>query len=84
MAQNPEVQRKAQEELDAVVSSRLPTIDDRPNLPYISALVQEVLRSHPVAPLGVPHMSTDEDEYQGYRIPKRAVLIPNIWLVASY
>lgn len=49
----PEVQRKAQEEIDRVVGNdRLPTIADRPNLPYIEALIKEVLRWNPVAPLG--------------------------------
>ncbi|OQE44817.1 hypothetical protein PENCOP_c002G06270 [Penicillium coprophilum] len=82
MAQFPDVQRHAQAELDLVVGSRLPTMNDRPNLPYADALMKEVMRWHPVAPLGVPHMSTEEDEYCGYRIPKGAVLVPNIWSFA--
>jgi len=49
----PEVQRKAQEELDRVIGKgRLPTIADRPNLPYIEAVIKELLRWNPVAPLG--------------------------------
>ena len=40
----PEVQMKAQAELDRVVSGRLPDFDDMPDLPYLSALVKEVLR----------------------------------------
>jgi cytochrome P450 len=49
----PEVQRKAQTEIDAVVGlERLPTLEDRPRLPYINALVKEVLRWNTVAPLG--------------------------------
>lgn len=81
MARFPDAQRRAQEELDRAVGSRLPTMQDRPNLPYVQALVQEVLRWHPVTPLGVPHMSTQEDEYRGYRIPKGSILIPNVWYV---
>ncbi|KAJ5356014.1 Cytochrome P450 E-class group I [Penicillium concentricum] len=79
MALFPDAQRQAQAELDRVVGSRLPTIDDRPNLPYVDALMKEVMRWHPVAPLGLPHMTTEEDEYCGYRIPKGAVLVPNVW-----
>jgi len=53
MVTHPEVQRKAQAEIDRVVGNdRLPTSADQPNLPYIDALVKEVLRWHPVAPLG--------------------------------
>ena len=41
----PEVQRRAQEELDRVIgTSRLPTFDDRPTLPYIECIVKETLR----------------------------------------
>ena len=41
----PEAQMKAQEELDRVVIGRLPNFDDMPDLPYLSALVKEVIRS---------------------------------------
>ncbi|KAJ5425370.1 Cytochrome P450 E-classgroup I [Penicillium sp. CMV-2018d] len=54
MAQFPAVQRHAQAELDEVVGLRLPTLNDRPNLPYIDALIKEVMRWHPIGPLGVP------------------------------
>ena len=53
MVLHPEVQKKAQAEIDAVVGpDRLPTFADRPNLPYIDALVKEILRWNPVAPMG--------------------------------
>jgi hypothetical protein len=42
----PEVQMKAQKELDAVVGQdRLPEFSDRPSLPYINAILKEVIRS---------------------------------------
>lgn len=78
----PEVQRKAQEEIDRVVGSdRLPGFEDREDLPYIDALVKEVLRWHPVAPMGLPHQTTADDIYEGHFIPKGAMLMPNIWFV---
>lgn len=41
----PEVQRKAQEEIDRVVGNgRLPTLEDRKNLPYVDAVVNEAFR----------------------------------------
>ena len=53
MTMYPEVQRKAQAEIDRVIGSdRFPTLDDQPNLPYIDALMKEVLRWNPVTPLG--------------------------------
>lgn len=52
MAQHPDKQAKAQAEIDAVIGSdRLPTVADRPALPYVDALVKEVMRWHPMLPL---------------------------------
>ena len=53
----PDVQRKAQEELDRVVGrDRLPSFDDLENLVYIREMVKETLRWHPVGPLGKPRV----------------------------
>jgi hypothetical protein len=50
----PDVQKKAQAEIDAVVGpDRLPSFVDRDSLPYIDALVKEVLRWNVVAPTGI-------------------------------
>ena len=100
MALYPEVQKRAQAEIDAVIGpNRLPEFHDRPSLPYINAVVKETSRWNLVAPLGKhfiiiiiiniiltsseggPHMSTIDDEYNGYYIPKGTVLIGNAWLV---
>lgn len=55
----PDVMRKAQAQVDAVVGrDRLPTFGDREQLPYIEAIVKEVHRWRPVGPLGVPRCST--------------------------
>ena len=49
----PEAQTMAQEEIEAVVGhDRLPTLADRPHLPYVEALFKEVLRWAPVVPIG--------------------------------
>ena len=53
MALYPEVQKKAQAEIDSVVGpNRLPNFEDRPSLPYINALVKESMRWHVPAALG--------------------------------
>jgi cytochrome P450 len=55
MALYPEVQKKAQAEIDAVVGpDRLPEFEDRPSLPYINAVIKELLRWNLVTPLGEP------------------------------
>jgi cytochrome P450 len=77
---HPEVQRKAQAELDAVVEQdRLPTFNDRPNLPYIENLIQETTRWAPLSPLGVPHATIDDDYYNGMFIPGGAVVFANAY-----
>ncbi|KAG8728589.1 hypothetical protein FRC10_004813 [Ceratobasidium sp. 414] len=80
----PEVQRKAQEEIDLVTGmERLPGMKDRPQLPYIDRLIQEVLRWRSVVPIGMPHASHRDDIYKGYRIPKGAIVAisqnPNVY-----
>lgn len=53
MLLHPEVQRKAQEQIDAVVGNgRLPDFSDRPSLPYVDAVLNECLRWRPVLNLG--------------------------------
>jgi cytochrome P450 len=71
MATHPEIQKKAQNEIDTIVGThRLPTFEDRPSLPYIEALYREVMRWKPVLPLGVAHATIADDVYEGYFIPK--------------
>lgn len=82
MALFPEVQRKAQQELDTVVGKkRLPHFHDRENLPYINALVKEVLRWHPVVPMNLAHTSNQDDTCDGYFIPKGSSILANIWYI---
>lgn len=51
---HPDIQKKAQNELHTVIGERrLPMLNDRPNLPYVEAIVKEVLRWQPVTPLGM-------------------------------
>lgn len=54
MAMYPVVQVKAHKELNDVIGlDRLPEVADRISLPYVEAIVKEVLRWHPVTPLGM-------------------------------
>jgi len=52
----PEVQVKAQAEIDTVIgSTRFPCFEDRPSLPYIEAILRELPRWNPTLPLGMHH-----------------------------
>ncbi|KAF6751123.1 cytochrome P450 98A3 [Ephemerocybe angulata] len=82
LVNNPHVQLKAQAEIDAVIGAgRLPLISDRPQLPYIHAIVKEVSRWYTVIPIGVVHTNAEDDEYDGYFIPKGTYIFQNNWAI---
>jgi cytochrome P450 len=76
--------KSAQAEIDCVCGhgDRLPDFADRKNLPYLSAVAKEGFRWRPFAEIGVPHMLTQDDEFEGYRFPKDTVFTWNSWAIA--
>ncbi|KAF9061653.1 cytochrome P450 [Rhodocollybia butyracea] len=80
MVQNPEILKKGQSAVDAVVgSNRLPDFSDQDSIPYVDALLKESLRWRPITPLAAPHCLTTDDEYQGYHIPAGSIVVGNSW-----
>ncbi|EKM55856.1 uncharacterized protein PHACADRAFT_256765 [Phanerochaete carnosa HHB-10118-sp] len=78
----PDVQRRAQEEVEQVVETgRFPGYEDKESLPYVVAVMKETLRWHPVAPLGVPHKLRADDEYNGYYLPAGSIVVGNSWAI---
>ncbi|KAH9963101.1 cytochrome P450 [Lactifluus volemus] len=78
----PEIQRRAQEEIDSVLGpDHLPDFGDEDALPYVKAVFHEVLRWSPPGPLGIPHRLTEDDVYEGYFIPAGSLVFPNIWAI---
>ena len=61
MVKYPEVQRKAQEEIDRVVG-RLPVQQDAEDLPYLQAVIKELHRLYVILPMGVPHAASEDVE----------------------
>jgi len=79
----PDVQRKAQAEIDNVLGSeRLPKLHDLPYLPYVEAVIKETMRWSVTLPLGIAHRSMADDTYNGYFIPSGSIVIPNVWAIA--
>ncbi|KAG1831330.1 cytochrome P450 [Suillus variegatus] len=79
----PDIQARACIELDqAVKHDRMPCLDDRASMPYLDAILREVLRSYPVVPLGIPHATSNDDVYDGYFIPKGAMVMVNQWALS--
>ncbi|KAF8259817.1 cytochrome P450 [Lactarius quietus] len=82
MLMNPTAQNQAQEEIDRIIGSdRLPTFEDEPNLPFVSALSKEVFRWQQAAPFAIPHRLTADDVYNGYFLPKNSIVLGNSWAI---
>ncbi|KAI0089003.1 cytochrome P450 [Irpex rosettiformis] len=82
MCLHPEIQARAQEEVDSILGldwHRLPTFSDRESLPYVNAIVLELLRWNPAVPLGLAHQLTQDDVYRGWHLRKGTVVWANIW-----
>ena len=74
MALNPGALEKAQAQINAVVGKdRLPTMDDRPLLPFVDAIFRETLRYSPIAPLCELSRPLDNSHY---RATQRFPLLP--------
>ncbi|KAK5640553.1 hypothetical protein RI129_011364 [Pyrocoelia pectoralis] len=75
----PEVQRKAQEEIDRVIGrDRLPTLNDRPNLQYVECVVLESLRMFGAKAFIIPHRAAKDAYLNGYLIPKDTILLGSL------
>ncbi|QRV94542.1 cytochrome P450 family protein [Ceratobasidium sp. AG-Ba] len=79
----PEVQARAREEVLSTLDpvTRLPVPSAVVRLAYLSRVLKESFRWIPVLPVSVPHATTQDDEYEGYTIPARSLILPNVWAV---
>ncbi|XP_066289707.1 cytochrome P450 2U1-like [Branchiostoma lanceolatum] len=77
MTLNPDIQDKAQQELDAVVGESLPTLSHRFQLPYVNACLLETMRIRTLTPI-VGHATTQEVKVQGYDILEGTKVLMNL------
>ncbi|KAF8697475.1 hypothetical protein HU200_005192 [Digitaria exilis] len=80
---NPRVMGKLQDEIARVAAAGDGQLaeSDLNKMGYLRAVLKEVLRLHPPAPLLVPHESTAPTVVQGYEIPAKTVLFVNVWAI---
>ncbi|KAG2115720.1 cytochrome P450 [Suillus discolor] len=79
----PDIQVRARAEIDQVVRhDKMPCLDDRASLPYIDAILREVMRWYPITPLGFAHATLDDDVYEGHFIPKGTTVMVNQWALS--
>jgi cytochrome P450 len=82
LIRNPEKMERVQAELEEVVGrERMVEESDAERLPYLGAVVKEVFRLHPPAPLLIPHRADNRCEIAGFVIPKHTQIIINVWAI---
>lgn len=83
MVLHPEIQLKAQAEIENIVgSSRVVSDSDIPNLPYLQAIVKECLRVHPPGPLLSWARLAIHDVHVGdHFVPAGTTAMVNMWAI---
>ncbi|KAJ9567573.1 hypothetical protein OSB04_003539 [Centaurea solstitialis] len=82
LMKNPKVMKKAQEEVRVVVGKKGQIDeDDLPKLTYLKAVVKEIMRLHPPAPLLVPRETKKDAVLHGYQIKKKTLVYMNAFAI---
>lgn len=83
MVLHPEIQAKAQSEIDTVVGlSRAVSDSDLPHLPYLNAIIKETLRMHPPGPLlSWARLAIHDTQIGEYSIPAGTTAMVNMWAI---
>ncbi|XP_071454081.1 methyl farnesoate epoxidase-like [Hetaerina americana] len=79
----PDVQARLWEEMKKELGAGCcPCLEDRNRLPYLEAVLQEVMRINPIAPLAVPHRATEDTTIAEYNVPKNTWFNLSLWAIA--
>ncbi|XP_046401397.1 methyl farnesoate epoxidase-like [Ischnura elegans] len=79
----PDVQARLWEEMKRELGvGCCPCLEDRPRLPYLEAVLQEVMRINTIAPTAVPHRVTQDTTFAGFNIPKNTWLDLSLWSIS--
>ncbi|KAH7420637.1 hypothetical protein KP509_13G015200 [Ceratopteris richardii] len=80
MMKNPQILRRAQEEVDRVVGAdRCVEESDLMHLSFLRSIVKETFRLHPPGPFLITHEATKDTEVAGYHIPQKTQLFVNTY-----
>ncbi len=83
LAQNPEIEKKLQAEIDTVMQGRPVSFEDLRNLTYTRMVIDETMRMYPPAWI-IGRKNVEDDEIGGYHIPAGTnCLIPTICIHRS-
>jgi len=82
LLRNPHAMKRLQEEIDCTVGRHGKVNEsDVANMRYLQSVVKESLRLYPGGPLSAPHESTEAVIVEGYHIPKKTLLLVNVWAI---
>jgi cytochrome P450 len=83
LLRNQSVMAKARAEIQSALGGKVAVDEtDAVNLPYLLAVVKEVMRLHPVAPILLPHRAVEDGvEIGSYDVPKGSTVIFNAWAI---
>ena len=84
LSQRPEAVRRLQEELDTVLAGRPPGAEDVPRLVYTRAVIEEVLRLYPAAPMLSARQAQADDVIAGRRVRKGDMISVSPWMLQRH
>ncbi|KAL8529131.1 hypothetical protein ACS0TY_006552 [Phlomoides rotata] len=83
LIRNPTVQLKLKQELNEKIEpGKRIQEKDILQLPYLTAVIKETMRLHPIAPFLLPHQAEQQVELQGFTIPKDTPIWVNFWSIS--
>ncbi|KAK4406001.1 cytochrome [Sesamum angolense] len=82
LIKKPQVLNKVQQEIRSLLGKKGSVVeDDIQKLPYFKAVVKEILRLFPPAPLSVPRLTTKASIVDGYEIEPDTTVYVNVWAI---
>eukprot|EP00253_Pinus_taeda_P034286 PITA_34286 len=82
LLRHPHAMKSLQEEIECIVGKHRQVIEsDVVRMKYLHCVVKETLRLYPAVPLGVPHESVEAVTAGGYHIPKKTMVMVNVWAI---
>lgn len=79
---NPNIMSKAKSELNQIIGKGNSVEEsDIGKLPYLQAIIKETFRLHPAVPLLLPRKAEIDLEINGYKVPKGAQVLINVWAI---